>query len=61
MKKINKIISDLKMFAQNPANISLDPKLSEDILCLCDEVERLSKDSKKLENCRKRLLNYEPF
>lgn len=54
-------VKKLRKFARNQSTIDLDPQLSEDILLLCDEVERLDKITNDLEKCRLKLSNYEPF
>ena len=79
MKTNQQVIKNLREFTENNCNISIDPKLCEDIRYLCDEVERFSKEvvkannfmdedhitiqryKNKLENCQKKLSNYEPF
>jgi hypothetical protein len=38
--KTKQVVANLREFAQNNSNTTLDPKLCEDIRYLCDEVER---------------------
>ena len=42
--KTKQVVDNLREFAQNNSNTTLDPKLCEDIRYLCDEVERFSKE-----------------
>ena len=42
--KTKQVVANLREFAQNNSNTTLDPKLCEDIRHLCDEVERFSKE-----------------
>ena len=42
--KTKQVVANLREFAQNNSNTTLDPKLCEDIRYLCDEVERFSKE-----------------
>ena len=45
--KTKQVVDNLREFAQNNSNTTLDPKLCEDIRYLCDEVERFSKEIAK--------------
>jgi hypothetical protein len=38
--KTKQVVANLREFAQNNSNTTLDPKLCEDIRYLCDEVDR---------------------
>ena len=38
--KTKQVVDNLREFAQNNSNTTLDPKLCEDIRYLCDEVDR---------------------
>ena len=48
--KTKQVVDNLREFAQNNSNTTLDPKLCEDIRYLCDEVERFSKEIVKANN-----------
>ena len=48
--KTKQVVANLREFAQNNSNTTLDPKLCEDIRYLCDEVERFSKEIVKANN-----------
>jgi hypothetical protein len=44
MKTNKEVVNRLREFTNNNCNVSIDPKLCEDIRYLCDEVERFSKE-----------------
>lgn len=50
MKTNKEVVSRLREFTNNNCNISIDPKLCEDIRYLCDEVERYSREMVKANN-----------
>lgn len=50
MKTNNEVVYRLREFTNNNCNISIDPKLCEDIRYLCDEVERYSREMVKANN-----------
>ena len=50
MKTNQQVIKSLREFTENNCNISIDPKLCEDIRYLCDEVERFSREVVKANN-----------
>ena len=50
MKTNKEVVSRLREFTNNNCNISIDPKLCEDIRYLCDEVERYSREVVKANN-----------
>lgn len=50
MKTNKEVVSRLREFTNNNCNISIDPKLCEDIRYLCDEVERFTKEMVKANN-----------
>ena len=70
--KTKQVVDNLREFAQNNSNTTLDPKLCEDIRYLCDEVERFSKEIVKandhmdedfitIQRYKNKLTKYESF
>ena len=70
--KTKQVVANLREFAQNSSNTTLDPKLCEDIRYLCDEVERFSKEIVKandhmdedfitIQRYKNKLTKYESF
>jgi hypothetical protein len=70
--KTKQVVANLREFAQNNSNTTLDPKLCEDIRYLCDEVERFSKEIVKandhmdedfitIQRYKNKLTKYESF
>lgn len=50
MKTNSEVIARLREFTSNNCNITIDPKLCEDIRYVCDEVERFSREIVKANN-----------
>lgn len=70
--RTKEVIANLRTFTENNCNITLDPKLCEDIRYLCDEVERFSREIVKandfmdedyitIQRYKNKLKKYEPF
>jgi hypothetical protein len=70
--KTKQVVANLREFAQNNSNTTLDAKLCEDIRYLCDEVERFSKEIVKandhmdedfitIQRYKNKLTKYESF
>jgi hypothetical protein len=70
--KTKQVVANLREFAQNNCNTTLDPKLCEDIRYLCDEVDRFSKEIVKandhmdedfitIQRYKNKLTKYESF